>query len=114
MLRRRLDQLEPGMRVVEPVLTPQSVLLIKPGTVLTQKNIQTLKAWGVPGVTVEGDANPVGTGHEPGSEAAAAAVDKKLSRRFSDVLDDPVMAEIMRVASLRLQRRLAERTAEDA
>lgn len=112
MIRYRAEQLEPGMQVAKPVYNSQNVLLLKAGTVLTNKNIQTLKAWGVFRIVVEGTDE----GRDPGDGQFAAetdeAVEAGLKGQFADVRDDPVMEEIMRVAGLQIQKRTFQDAAD--
>jgi hypothetical protein len=105
MIRLSLDELTPGMRVAEKVLNSQSVLLLKAGTELTVRNIRTLRTWGVANVFIEGSGVRDGVGNTTTRPGAAEMVEDKLKDKFSNMADDPVMAEIMRVAGSQIMKR---------
>ncbi len=54
----RINELQVGMEVAEPVKSNQGVTLIRRSVVLTDKHLKILKAWGITEVTViEGDGD---------------------------------------------------------
>ncbi len=57
MMRRRLEQLTPGMTLGAPVYNLKGVLLLREGEVLTSKYIQVFTSWGVEEVDVVNHAN---------------------------------------------------------
>jgi len=105
MISLCLDELTPGMRVAEPVVNSQNVLLLKAGTGLTVKHIRTLRTWGVADVFIEGVGKKEVSGGIATRPEAARAVEETLKKKFSKVSDDPVMAEIMRVAGSQILKR---------
>ena len=54
MGRVHTDNLEPGMKLTSDLLGPRGILILPRGAVLTGKNIQTIKIWGVSEADVEG------------------------------------------------------------
>ncbi len=121
MARVTLEKLVPEMRLQEPVLTPNGVLLLRAGESLTEKHLQIFRTWGIL------DADVVrADGAEPDVVVTATlprgdleAIQAEVGRRFrrADPATDPVMAEILRVATLHLIRRRTTgqgRTAEEA
>ncbi len=104
-MRLHLDELKPGMRVAKPVLNAQNILLIKGGTDLTEKNILTLKTWGVTHVVVEGTGQEDALSDEIPDQKGDVAIEKRLKEKFADVLDNPVMVEIMRTAICQIRKR---------
>jgi hypothetical protein len=55
-------------------------------------------------ISVEGEGKRKEIGDEHGNEVRTA-VERELKKKFSDVLNDPVMMEIMRVAANVLEAR---------
>ena len=78
MIRVNASELTIGMTIARPVHDMQGVLLLKGGTIVTAKNIQVLKAWGVSRVWIEGEARE-GEGEE---SVAAVWVFTKLGDSF--------------------------------
>lgn len=105
MLVLGLDKLQPGMTLAEPAYNFQGVLLLDSGSELSEKNIRILKSWGVARVSIDGKSEEKkGVGAESANEIISD-IKKGLQQKFSDVLDDPVMEEIMRVAQKILLKR---------
>ncbi|MBW1702112.1 MAG: hypothetical protein JRJ69_07195 [Deltaproteobacteria bacterium] len=113
MISLKLDELRRRMILAKPVHNLQGVLLLDQGTELTEKNIWILKSWGVNQVWVEG-------GSEEGKEKEKEedvepekkmkyAIQEELKEKFSEVLDDQVMVEILRVAGKQLEKRFLEK-----
>ena len=101
------------MVLAEPVNNFQGVLLLDVGAGLTHKNIQILKSWGVTKVSVEGEGKRKKDGHTEHGNEVRTAVEKELKKKFSDVLSDPVMMEIMRVSVNVLEARSLLREEKD-
>ncbi|MCP4691869.1 MAG: hypothetical protein GY859_27740 [Desulfobacterales bacterium] len=106
-----LADLKPGMTLADPVNDMQGMLLLKRGSVLTEKSILMLKSWGVTDALVEGEPEE---GDEEGGpdEQEMEAIDQGLEEKFADVTDDPVMAEIKRAAGAMLQKRFLKKRME--
>jgi len=111
MARVALEKLVPGMQLKEPVLNPHGVLLLRAGEILTEKHLQIFRTWQIHEVDVLG-AN----GGEPDATAETVlprrdleTIQAEVGRRFrrADPATNPVMAEILRVVTLRLVRRRA-------
>lgn len=102
---RRLGNLTPGMVLIKPVHDMHGVLLLTLDTVLTGSNLRMLKSWGVTEVWVEGETENEGEGPNRAEAEINRALQKRLAEKFSGVVDNPVMAEIMRVAQQRLLER---------
>ena len=102
----KLGGLSPGMVLAKSVYNYQDVLLLDEGIKLSEKSIWMLKSWGVANVWIEGD-----TEGRPGSDVGPEdqgkeIIEKQLKEKFSEVLEDQVMVEIMRVARKHLEKRL--------
>lgn len=104
MARVTADKLVPGMRLAKPVLNAQGLLLLKAGEVLTAKQIEILRTRSIGEADVAvSDAEASAPSPELLREAAA-----QVSHRFRRAaIDDPIMAEIARLAGERVARRLA-------
>ncbi len=100
------DNLAPGMVTAKPVHDSRNVLLLKEGTELTQRNIRMIKSWGVAKVCVEGESEDNDIIDVEKEKTIKEAVEKELKKKFTLVLKDPVMAEIMRVACILMEKRM--------
>ncbi|SPD73195.1 conserved hypothetical protein [uncultured Desulfobacterium sp.] len=105
MLVLGLDKLQPGMRLAEPSYNFQGVLLLDAGVELSENNIRILKSWGVAKVSIDGKSEDKKAKSVDSENKIRSSIRNGLQKKFSDVLDDPVMEEIMRVAGKILQKR---------
>ncbi len=113
MIILSLGKLKPGMVLAEPVRNFQGLLLLDAGAKLSEKNIRILKSWGVAKASVEGESKRKKRGDSESEKEARLAIEKKLEEKFSDVMTDPVMLEIMRVAGNVLNERFIMKEDED-
>jgi hypothetical protein len=105
MLVLNSDELKPGMILAKPVRNFQEVLLLNEGTELSKKNIRMLKSWGVVEIRVEGgDDEDEGRDVELNGKLKES-IERELKEKFSEVLEDEIMVEIMRVAAGQLEKR---------
>ena len=84
MIRIKLDDLIPGMKIAGDVIDDNGRHLIKKQTVLTQKSIRILKAWGITEVDVfDGASNESGASSDtsPG-EDLVKKIERALIQRF--------------------------------
>jgi hypothetical protein len=111
MARISLEMLTAGMKLNEPVFNLNGVLLLRAGEVLTAKHLDIFKTWGVREADVvrQDGSELEAVGEVSASPEIVATVEREIARRFrrADTAKDPVMADIMRVASRRLTVRLA-------
>ncbi len=98
MITVDLEEYKPGMVLVESVYSRQDVLLLKEGTELTERKVWILKSWGISKVSVEGEQDEDINSDKIKESKAMETIKKELKEKFSDVLEDPVMEEIMNVA----------------
>ena len=98
MITVDLEEYIPGMILAESVCSRQDVLLLKEGTELTERKVWILKSWGVSKVSVEGEQVEDINSDKIKESKAMETIKKELKEKFSDVLKDPVMEEIMNVA----------------
>ena len=108
VIRLKIDELKPGMILARPVYNQQDLLLLESDTPLTRKRIWMLKTWGINQVSVKGKSEDDGeTVFETESETREA-IERELKAKFADVINDPVMIEIMKAAGRQLQKRLSD------
>jgi len=104
MINVDLEEYKPGMILAESVYSNQDVLLLKEGTELSERKVWILKSWGISRVSVEGEQDE-GIKLEKRKESKAMeTVKEELKEKFSDVLQDPVMAEIMNAAIKQIEK----------
>ena len=105
-----VGSVEPGMVLAQPVYNHQGDLMFDVGSAITDKDVRVLKSWGVEKVWVEKDNkdNVAGTKTDIEDKTAETFNSDTLEDKFRDVLDDPVMAEIMRVAKKIQERRYSK------
>ena len=106
MIRLKIEELKPGMILARPVYNQQELLLLENDTPLTKKRIWMLKTWGIDRVSVKGKSTDDGETVFETQPETLEAIEKELTAKFTDVVDDPVMAEIMKAAGRQLQKRL--------
>jgi hypothetical protein len=104
MGRVSTGNLQPGMVIAGEVKTFKGQLLLPNGTVLTERHIEKLMAWGVSEADIEGHQEPSLQDLQAQIESAPALAmaSEALDRRFADVLDEPLMQEILRIAKQQL------------
>ncbi len=103
MLKLRLDQLRPGMKLGQDVVNFSGQVLLYQGNPVQPKDIKNFKAWGILEVTVEN------TSMDPSDSFENNRIDAKLLVeaqseisnlfRYSN-LSHPVISELMRLSTL--------------
>lgn len=104
MGRVSTSNLQPGMVLGGDVKTFKGQLLLPGGTTLTDRHIEKLMAWGVSEADIEGHEEPSLADLDAQMENAPALAEASaaLDERFADVLDEPLMGEILRIAKQQL------------
>ncbi|MGD2187068.1 MAG: hypothetical protein PVI71_13110 [Desulfobacterales bacterium] len=108
-----INNLKPGMILEDAVYNQQELLLLEKGTALTEKRIWILKTWGIERVRVKSKPKENGKTAVEAEFESRAAIEKKLKAKFEDVIDDPVMEEIMKAAGRQLLQDLNDQDAEN-
>ena len=98
MITVDLEEYKQGMILAESVYSRQDVLLLKKGTELTERKVWILKSWGISKDSVEGEQDEDINSDKRKESKAMETIKKELKEKFSDVLENPVMEEIMNVA----------------
>jgi len=109
MVFLKLDELKNQMILAKPVYNLQGVLLLEEGTELNEKKMWIMKSWGVRQVWVEGGPEQEKEQENETEKEMKYAVQEALKEKFSGVLGDRVMVEIMRVARKQLEKRFQEK-----
>ena len=108
MIRLKIDELKPGMILALSVHNQQDLLLLEKDSSLTKKRIWMLKTWGIEQVSIKGISENDGTTVFEAELETRETIERQLKAKFADVIDDPVMEEIMKAASRQLQKRLSD------
>ena len=104
MITVDLEEYKPGMILSESVYSSQDVLLLKEGTELTERKVWILKSWGISKVSVEGEEIGDIKLDKRKESKAMETIKEELKEKFSDVLEDPVMEEIMNAACKEIEK----------
>jgi hypothetical protein len=101
--------LKPGMILAAGISTFRGQLLLPAGTTLTERHLEKLSTWGISEAEIEGHADPSLAELEASLAAAPdlAEASAALDRRFADVMDEPLMQEILKIAKQQLLARHA-------
>ena len=108
MIPLSIDVLKPGMALASAVYNRQGQLLLEKGTALTRKRIWMLKTWGIDQVNVKGRGRKNEASGAEVEFETRESIEQELQAKFGDVIDEPVMQEIMKAASRQLQKRLTD------
>jgi hypothetical protein len=104
MITVDLEEYKPGMILSKSVYSRQDVLLLKEGTELTERKVWILKSWGIIKVLVEGEQVEDIESDKSKESKEMETIKKELKEKFSDVLEDPVMEEIMNIACKQIEK----------
>ena len=104
MIKVSLDNLKPGMILAQPVRNHQGLLLLDTGAKVSKKNIRIFKSWGIFQVSIKGSVALAGNTAGEAEIRIKGSIEKELRKKFSAVLDDPVMVEIYKAAGKLLMK----------
>ena len=113
VIRLKIDKLKPGMILARSVYNQQDLLLLEKDSSLTKKRIWMLKTWGIDQVSVKGKPQREGKADFEAELETKETIETELKTKFADVIDDPVMEEIMKAAGRQLLKSLSDRDAEN-
>ena len=108
VIRLKIEELKPGMILARSVYNQQDLLLLENDTSLTKKRIWMLKTWGIDQVSVKGKSQGEGKGDFEAEIETKETIETELKAKFADVIDDPIMQEIMKAAGRQLQKSLID------
>jgi len=104
----KLSDLKPGMSLAEDIHNFQGLLLVKKNTTLSKKNIRMLKSWGISRAEIDNDAGQKMQKKTESRNELKKSIEKEMTEKFSGLLDDPIMLEIMTVATALMVKRRTE------
>ena len=113
MIGLKIEELKPGMILARSVYNQQDLLLLEKGTSLTKKRIWMLKTWGVDRVSVKGKSQGGGESDFEAVLETKESIEAELKAKFADVIDEPIMQEIMKAAARQLQKSLIDQEKEN-
>jgi hypothetical protein len=108
VIRLKIEELKPGMILAQSAYNQQDLLLLEKDSSLTKKRIWMLKTWGIDQVSVKGKPQPEGKADFEAELETKETIETELKAKFADVIDDPVMQEIMKAAGRQLQKSLSD------
>ena len=106
MINLKIDELKPGMILARSVYNQQDLLLLEKDSSLTKKRIWMLKTWGIDQVSIKGKSQNDDQAVFEAEFETKETIEGELKAKFADVIDDPVMKEIMKAAARQLQKNL--------
>ena len=101
------------MILAESVHNQQDLLLLEKDTALTQRRIWILKTWGIKRVSIKGKPKADGKTDIAVEIESRESIESELKAKFEDVIDDPVMKQIMKAAQRQLLKNLNDPDAEN-
>ena len=113
VIRLKIEELKPGMILARSVYNQQDLLLLENDTSLTKKRIWMLKTWGIDQVSVKGKSQGEGKGDFEAEIETKETIETELKAKFADVIDEPIMQEIMKAAGRQLQKSLIDQEKEN-
>ena len=113
VIRLKIDELKPGMNLARSVYNQQDLLLLENDTSLTKKRIWMLKTWGIDQVSIKGKSQGEGKGDFEAELETKETIERELKEKFADVIDEPIMQEIMNAAVRQLQKSLIDQEKEN-
>jgi hypothetical protein len=108
MIRLKIEELKPGMILARSVYNQQGLRLLEKDSALTKKQIWMIKTWGIDQVSIKGEPQEDDRADFTVEFESKETIEKELEAKFVDVIDDPIMQEIMKAAGRQLQKRLSE------
>jgi len=94
MLKRLIENVEPGQKLLRPAATRAGVILVQPGEVLTEALIERLKSVGVDTVVIEGP---------PELDKTLDEAIAQVEQRFVGHEEDPWMMALQDIALRQLR-----------
>ena len=108
MIRLKIDELKPGMILARSVYNQQDLLLLEKDSALTKKRIWMIKTWGIDQVSIKGKPLEDNRTDFEAELENKDTIEKELKAKFADVIEDPIMQEIMKAAGRQLHKRLSD------
>ncbi len=111
MGRLNVDDLRPGMRLVEDITGWDGRRLVEAGTILQKRHLRILKAWGVSEAAIEGfDRVAVEQQHDAAlPPGLLQSVRERVSRHMAHSSDSALERELYRLTVLRLSMKIVRK-----
>ena len=97
MQTKTIDEIAAGDVLATDLTNSQGATLVKAGVRIGESHMRMLRMWGIESVEIA-DAETGGGGAVEPTEKLLDQAEAEIKERFSDSLDNEVMAEILRVA----------------
>ena len=113
MQKVHIEQVVPGMQTIQDVSDPQGRVLLKAHTVLDQRKLHALKAWGVDEIAIAGDIQ-LPDDRAPSTVPAQyrSAAESAIAERFAlQDMNIPAVEAMREIAIDHLSRQLEQRGA---
>ncbi len=112
MQRVRIEQVAPGMQTTQDVSDPQGRVLLKAYTVLDERKLQALKAWGVDEIAIAADVQvPNDAPSSKVPELYRCAAESAIDERFAlQDMNLPAVEAMREIAIDHLARQLEQRS----
>ncbi len=105
---------KPDMILAGDLFNDQQMLLLKKGVALNPKNIKMLKSWGIAFIEIESELDAPAKRAGSDGSAHRAAIEERMTKKFSQLEENDVMREIRRVATDIIIHRFHRQDAADA
>lgn len=106
MARLLLDQLTPGMVLIEPLKNANGSVMLPTGSPINEKHIRAMKMWGILDVAVQSDQETNSTAPASTTDPALTQLAKEELTKYFSLTDmtDPIMVEIFNQAVMHYGR----------
>ena len=112
MAKVNVNDLQPGMVLNTPVMTPMGAILLNQGVMINDKHISIFKKWGIWEIDIQGLSDQEADA-ENEKKLTAEEMDRihqDLSLQFITGTEHPVMSEIFRIIKkIKIQEALKDR-----
>ena len=112
MAKINVNDLQPGMVLNTPVITPMGAVLLNQGVMINEKHISIFKKWGIWEIDIQGlsDQEADAENERKLTPEEMDRIHKELSEHFIMGIEHPVMNEIFRIIKkIKIQEVLKER-----
>jgi hypothetical protein len=103
-----VDDLQPGIAVVEDVFDPQGRLLMSAGTELTERHLRACQLWGITRIRVRAEGVPAEAAGPTPEQMAQAELETRSRFRNTDPTH-PLLVELFRLCVIRAADRATGR-----
>ena len=112
MAKVNVNDLQPGMVINSPVMTPRGAILLNQGVMINDKHISIFKKWGIWEIDIQGfsDQEADAENEKKLTSDEMDRIHQDLSLHFITGTEHPVMNEIFRIIKkIKIQEALKDR-----